>query len=370
MKSWLATVAQLAEFETVIDVRSPAEFAADHIPGAINCPVLDDAERARVGTLYIQVSPFEARKVGAALVARNIARHIEERFLDRPKSWRPLIYCWRGGQRSGAFTHILREIGWAARRLDGGYKAWRRHVLDRLESLPGRLDLRVIGGPTGSGKTRLLEALAAQGAQVVNLEALAAHKGSVLGDLPDQPQPSQKMFETHLMLALTAMDSTRPVYVEAESRRIGALYLPNRLFDALRAAPVLRIEADLEARVDFLLQDYAHLLAAADGRLAAQLARLHELQSKETIARWQRLATAGNFRLLVGELLTEHYDPLYRRSQPRGDAGHAPLCRLTDLSDASLKQAAAAIIAAEVNIPDRALHTSTELPPPSSGTRH
>lgn len=331
-----ATVAQLAEFDTVIDVRSPAEFAEDHIPGAINCPVLDNAERIRVGTLYKQESPFAARKVGAALVARNIARHLDEQLSQYPKSWKPLIYCWRGGQRSGAFTHILREIGWSARRLDGGYKSWRHHVLESLEILPGQLDFRVVSGPTGSAKSRLLEVLATRGAQVLHLEEMAAHKGSVLGDLPDVAQPSQKMFETRLYSALSRLTPGRPVFVEAESRRIGLLRLPDRLNTAIHAAPCLRIEASLEARVDFLLEDYAYL--CSPGLLDAQLERLKELQGRERVLRWQNLAGAGDFRTLVVELLRDHYDPLYARSQQRNLTllEKAPILVTNDLSAAGL----------------------------------
>jgi len=207
----VATLAQLAEFDEIIDARSPAEYADDHLPRAISCAVLSNDERARVGTLYKQVSPFEAKKVGAALVAKTISRHIEERFLDKPRNWKPLVYCWRGGKRSGAFTHILREIGWDAHRLDGGYKAWRRHVVEQLATLPGNFQYRVISGATGSAKSRVLESLGEQGAQILHLEQLAAHKGSVLGNLPDAPQPAQRMFESNLFAALTALDPAQPV---------------------------------------------------------------------------------------------------------------------------------------------------------------
>ena len=336
-----ATVAQLAECDTVIDVRSPAEYAEDNIPGAINCPVLDNEERIRVGTLYKLVSPFEARKVGAALVAKNIARHLEEGLNQHPKSWKPLIYCWRGGQRSGAFTHILREIGWAARRLDGGYKSWRHHVLEGLAALPPQLKFKVITGPTGSGKSRLLEALAVQGVQVLHLEALAAHKGSVLGGLPNEAQPSQKMFETRLHAAVTAFDVSRPVFIEAESRRIGVLSLPDAIHVAIRSSPCLQVEASLGARVEFLLNDYAYLCDA--GKLRDQLERLRQLQGKERVARWQCLADAGDFRTLVAELLEQHYDPLYARSQSRS---HDPLLlRTDDLSPMSVSAMATQILA-------------------------
>src|SRR5574341_487670 len=147
------------QFDTIIDVRSPAEYAEDHIPGAISAPVLDDAERAQVGTMYKQVSAFDAKKIGASLVARNVAAHVLSLFTDQPKSWHPLVYCWRGGKRSGSMAHILREIGWNAQTLEGGYKAYRRWVVRELEELPARFELRVIHGPTGSGKSRFLAAL-------------------------------------------------------------------------------------------------------------------------------------------------------------------------------------------------------------------
>lgn len=342
----VATLAQLGEFDAILDARSPAEFADDHIPGATSCPVLSNAERARVGTLYKQVSPFEAKKVGAALVAKNIAAHIEAQFLDKPKSWRPLVYCWRGGQRSGAFTHILREIGWDAHRLEGGYKTWRRHVVDTLATLPAQFTYKVISGPTGSAKSRILEALGRLGAQVLHLEELAAHKGSVLGNLPDAPQPSQRMFETNLLRALEQCDASRPVYVEAESRKIGALQVPDALIFAMRAAPCLRIDACRPARADFLLRDYAYFLERPQW-LIGQLGHLRGLQSNETLARWTALVEAGEFRTLVDELLEKHYDPLYQRSQEKNFRDYADAAKFAtdDLGPDSIEAIAREILA-------------------------
>src|SRR6188474_3521832 len=194
-----AEQATFRSFDAIIDVRSPAEFAEDHVPGALSCPVLDNDERARVGTIYKQTSPYEAKKIGAALVARNIAGHLEAALADKPRGWKPLVYCWRGGQRSAAMAHVLREVGWDAMTLQGGYKAYRRYVVASLAQLPQRINFRVIHGVTGSGKSRLLRALADAGAQVLDLEDLAAHRGSVLGNLPGRPQPSQKMFESLLL---------------------------------------------------------------------------------------------------------------------------------------------------------------------------
>ena len=342
----VATVAQLAEFDTLIDARAPAEFAEDHLPGAVSMPVLNDEERARVGTLYKQVSVFEAKKLGAALVAKNVARHIEQHMLDKPKSWRPLVYCWRGGQRSGAFTHILREIGWDAHRVQGGYKSWRQHVIEQLALLPPQVKFRVVTGATGSGKSRLLEALAARGGQVLHLEELAAHKGSVLGNLPGQPQPAQKGFETQLFAALSALDLTQPVFVEAESRKIGRLQVPDALLDAIRGAPGLRIDASLPARVDFLLHDYDYAIADP-AWLIERLGHLKGLQSNETLERWSALIAAKDFPALVEELLTLHYDPLYERSQASNYNSFAAAKRYATerLDAAALGEVAAEILA-------------------------
>ncbi|GAB4165954.1 MAG: tRNA 2-selenouridine(34) synthase MnmH [Rhodocyclaceae bacterium] len=346
MERGYANLAQLAGFDEIIDARSPAEFADDHLPRARSCPVLDDEERARIGTLYKQVSPFAARRLGAVLAARNIARHIEANFLERGRSWRPLVYCWRGGKRSGAFVTILREIGWDACQLEGGYKAYRRHVLSELERLPGLLRLRVVSGRTGSAKSRLLHALAERGAQVLDLEALAGHRGSVLGESPADPQPSQRMFETRLAEALSRLDPARDVFVEAESRRIGSIQLPNALIDAMRAAECLRIEAAVDVRVRYLLEDYAHFIAAPE-RLKARLAGLRELRGAETVARWCALADRGEWAALVSSLLERHYDPLYERSQERNYLRFHSALRLPaeDLSAETLGRLADRVLA-------------------------
>lgn len=340
-----ANLTQLAEFDEIIDARSPAEYAEDHLPHAINCPVLDDAQRAHVGTVYKQESPFAAKKIGAVLVARNIAQHIEEHFLERPREWRPLVYCWRGGQRSGAFSHILRQIGWDAQRLDGGYKNWRRHVLEQLEQLPPRFQYRVISGPTGSGKSRVLEALAAQGAQVLHLEQLAAHKGSVLGAQPGIRQPTQKSFESQVFLNLKSFTPQRPIYVEAESRRIGLLNIPETLLKHIRSSPSLHLSVPRAARVEFLLRDY-HYFLTDTAWLKQRLEQLRSLQSAETLNRWMQLIETQAFPVLVNELLEQHYDGLYQRSQSRNYRGFAQAHHFASdaLSPANISQLAHEIL--------------------------
>ncbi|MCB1895584.1 MAG: tRNA 2-selenouridine(34) synthase MnmH [Zoogloeaceae bacterium] len=346
MSKGVATVAQVDRFDEIIDVRSPSEFAEDAIPGAINCPVLDDDERARVGTLYKQVSPFDARRVGGALVARNIAKHLEARFLDRPRSWRPLIYCWRGGQRSGSMVTWMRMIGWDACQLDGGYKAWRRHAVQQIDTLAQRISWRVVCGATGSGKTRLLEALATEGAQILDLEGLACHKGSVLGALPGRPQPSQKRFESGIWSQLVALDPDRPVFVEAESKKIGRVHVPDALIEAMRGSDCIAIDATRAARLEFLLRDYAYLGDDPDD-LAFRLSCLKSLQSNETLARWHELAMRRDLSILFAELIDLHYDPLYHRSQNRNyrrftDAHRYPC---DDLRPAGLSLLAGRILA-------------------------
>lgn len=340
------TVAQLAEFDEIIDTRSEAEYAEDHIPGAINCPVLTNDERARIGTLYKQVSAFDAKKAGAALVSRNIAHHLETLFAQRPRNWRPLVYCWRGGGRSSAMTHVMQAIGWRAARLDGGYKTYRRTVIEDLEQLPQNYRWCVVCGLTGSGKSRLLRAIAAHNAQVLDLEALAAHRGSVLGNLPDEPQPSQKMFESLIWAALKSFDPARPVFVEAESKKIGNLRVPQALIDTMWQSACVRLSAPVELRVDMLIEEYRHFVEDARS-LGTQLDCLSAHYGHGQITQWKKSAAAGQWRELVADLLEKHYDPAYTRSTlkhyPHLD-DRPPLTVKAD-TDAEFARAAALCIA-------------------------
>jgi tRNA 2-selenouridine synthase len=315
-------IAHLGRYSAILDARSESEYADDHLPGARNWPSLTDAERALIGTEYAQASPFEARKRGAVLTSRNIASHLEREAMGLPRDWRPLIYCWRGGQRSGALATVLGAIGFDVQVLDGGYREFRRAVIDELDSLPARFDFRVLCGRTGSGKSRLLGALRDAGAQVLDLEALARHRGSVLGPLPDQPQPSQKAFESAVWHTLRTLDPARPVWAESESRTIGRLRVPEAVLQRLRAAACVAIEMPLAARVDLLMQDYGHFVKDADA-FCTRLDALRELRGAAVIERWQAQARAGEFAAVVRELLAEHYDPTYERSMARNYAGFA-----------------------------------------------
>ncbi|MBL8287186.1 MAG: tRNA 2-selenouridine(34) synthase MnmH [Rubrivivax sp.] len=335
-----AAIARLASFDAVIDARSEGEFAEDRLPGALNWPSLTDAERAEIGTVYAQVSPFEARKRGAVRVARNIARHLEREAAALPRTWSPLVYCWRGGQRSGALATVLDAIGFRVSVLDGGYREFRRAVLREIEPLARALSLRVLCGRTGTGKSRLLGALAAVGAQVLDLEALACHRGSVLGPLPGHPQPTQKAFETALWSRLRTFDPALPVWAESESRTIGRLRVPEALLQRLRDSPCVAVEMPPPARVALLLEDYGHFVADSEA-FCDRLAALRELRGGATVGRWQAMARAGQHAEVVRELLREHYDPTYERSMARNYAGFAAAERLA-LADGDAPTLAAA----------------------------
>ncbi|HTI66032.1 MAG TPA: tRNA 2-selenouridine(34) synthase MnmH [Caulobacteraceae bacterium] len=308
-----ASPASLAGFDEIIDVRSPAEFAEDHVPGAVNMPVLTDAQRAEVGTIYVQQSKFLAKRIGAALVARNIADHLEGPLRDRPGSYAPLVYCWRGGQRSNAMATVLSQVGWRVGLLRGGYRTYRRRVTAELYDSEAPLDLVVLGGGTGTGKTAVLARLAGLGVQVLDLEALAAHRGSLFGDLPGTPQPSQKMFESRLLAALDGFDPGRPAVVEAESSRIGELRVPPRVWRAMSLAPEVEITAPIEARARHVAAEYGAVLEDP-AVVAALLARLPRHHSGELRALWLKMALAGDAKGLARALIEAHYDPSYHRS--------------------------------------------------------
>ncbi len=332
------------EADTIIDVRAPAEFAEDHLPGAISLPVLDDAERARVGTIYKQESPFKARKIGAALVARNAARHIETALAEKDGGWRPLVYCWRGGQRSGSFAAILAQIGWRTEVIEGGYRSYRRLVVKALYEEPWPTRLLVLDGNTGTAKTALLARLAARGAQVIDLEGLARHRGSVLGPDP-RGQPSQKAFESGIAMALAGCDPARPVVVEAESSKVGDLIVPPSLWAVLRAAPRLVIEAPVAARAEYLARAYGDLTADPE-RIAALLGLLQPFHGAERVEAWQEMARAGAHVALAAELVECHYDPRYAKSRGRWEGAVRAVLRSESLDDAALEALADKAMAA------------------------
>lgn len=306
----------IGRFDDIIDVRSPAEFAEDHVPGAINLPVLDNEERARVGTIYKQVSRFEARRLGAALVSRNIACHLETALKDKPAGYSPLLYCWRGGQRSGSMALIMTQVGWPAATLKGGYKTFRAHVQQALYEHMDVPPVILLDGNTGTGKTALLPLLQARGLQTLDLEGLANHRGSIFGGLGLDAQPSQKGFETALWHQLSRLDPKRPVIIEAESSKIGLRAIPPVLWQAMDGAPRIEITAPPPVRADHLVAAYPELLSNPK-RLEACLTALKPHVGGAMIEDWQGLAEQGRFADLARGLMETHYDPAYAKSRAR-----------------------------------------------------
>ncbi len=300
-------------YSEIIDVRSPAEFAEDHVPGAINCYVLDNEQRAEVGTLYKQVSPFEAKKLGAALISKNIGHWLETHFRDKPKDYRPLVYCWRGGQRSGALATILTRIGWETALIEGGYKQYRQWVRESIENIAPQLQIVILAGLTGTAKTDLLKKLEALGEQVLDLEGMANHRGSLLGADPDTPQPAQKYFESLLCEKLRMFDTDKIVWIEAESIKIGNIHCPSPLWQRMKTAAAIEVTAPINERVKYLLEQYKHFTSNPDS-LIKKLNYLKDRLGNETLTHWQTLIDKGDWTTFVKLLLETHYDPTYRRS--------------------------------------------------------
>jgi tRNA 2-selenouridine synthase len=309
-------LSSLASYSAIIDARSPSEYELDRLPNAVNWPSLNDEERILVGTTYKQKSAFDARKIGGALVARNVANHIEAHCQDKDKRWKPLIYCWRGGKRSGSLALILGQIGFDVHLIEGGYKAFRAEMITDLQTLATQFDYRVVCAPTGSGKTRLLHELHKAGAQVLDLEALANHRSSVLGLVPGEVQPSQKQYDMRIWQALKALDPARPVFVESESKKVGNVSIPECLIFAMRAGRCLRLDLPVQARVALLLEDYDYFVKDPEF-FCKRLDVLIPLRGRAVVEGWQEQARSGHMAEVVEDLLKNHYDPSYLSSMVR-----------------------------------------------------
>ena len=296
-------------FDEVIDVRSPSEYEEDHIPGSINLPMLDNDQRALVGVEHKQKGPFSARRLGAQIISRNIASILAEHLDSRNKTFKPLIYCWRGGKRSGSIAEVCRQIGWETTVINGGYKSYRKLVVNNLykEEFPFKIIL--LGGHTGTGKTEILESLPKMGVQVLNLEKLAEHRGSVFGKTTSS-QPPQKYFESRIMEILTTLNPSQTVVVEAESCKIGNVTVPPALWQKMKQANRINIQVPLEARVKYCLRSYRNLLPNGND-LMELIDKLSPFHAKKLIQEWKNLAKGGDFEELVSQLLLQHYDPRY-----------------------------------------------------------
>lgn len=287
----------------ILDVRAPVEYAQGHIPGAISLPLFTDEERARIGTMYKQVSPDKAVLLGLDFFGPKL-RTLAEQARRLAPGQEVRLHCWRGGMRSGAVQWLLELAGLHVNLLDKGYKDYRRWVLAELD---GPRQLRVLGGPTGSGKTAVLHALAAQGQPVLDLERLAHHQGSAFGGLGHPPQPTQEQFENNLAAALAALPTDQPIWVEDESRTIGSVHLPATLYAYLQAAPLLVLAVPRAARVAYLAADYGRYDAGALANAVLKLRkRLGGLVTREALG-----AIAEDDIPKMVELVLGYYDKTY-----------------------------------------------------------
>jgi len=336
----ISMMQDFAAYDLIIDARSPREYEEDHIPGAVNMPVVDNEEYAEVGTLH-RTDKVGAYRIGVRYSLMNIARHLAEDLPRYNEQSRILVYCFRGGKRSRLWGDALETIGYKVDKLKGGWKGYRRWVNGQLAHIPTLYRYNVLSGPTGCGKTRLLYALRDAGAQVLDLEDIASHRGSVLGVIPGISQPSQKYFDSLMLRQLSAYDPTRPIWVEAESKKIGNVQLPNALLETMKKGLTIQVDADMEQRVLLWRQDYRHFEDDPKGMLE-RLLFLRPLVGGEEFAAWEELAKQPQMPALFERLMRNHYDPSYRRSvlrnYPAIDA--SPLIALHDLSPAGLRSVA------------------------------
>jgi tRNA 2-selenouridine synthase len=257
---------------------------------------------------------MKARRIGAALVARNIAGHLEGALKDKPGSYAPLVYCWRGGQRSLAMATVLEQVGWRPTRLAGGYMTYRRRVTSALYEGAPALRLVLLDGYTGSAKTEILGRLAEHGVQSLDLEGLASHRGSLFGAISGKAQPGQKMFESALLARLERLDTARPIVVEAESSKIGQLNLPPVLWKAMAIAPRIEIAAPRDARIAYLLAAYGDVTRDAPA-VSAALSSLPGRHGRKQVTLWREQLAINDIRALADSLVELHYDPAYERSR-------------------------------------------------------
>lgn len=308
-------VLDFGAYAMVIDARSPREYEEDHIPGAVNLPVVDDTEYAEVGIKHKE-DPHAAYLIGVEYSLQNMARYIRPLVTKYGKDDRMLVYCFRGGKRSKLWADTLRTIGFEVDVLAGGWKTYRRWVRASLDVLAEQFEFRVLSGSTGCGKTRLLQALGQTGEQSLDLEGLARHRGSLIGEMPGVRQPSQKAFDSLLLDAMRKFDNARPIWIEAESKRIGNVQIPAALQRAMHSTTPFLVSAPMSERIRLWREDYADL-AQNPVAMVKMLEPLKPLVGSEELDLWRTLAAASRVDELFERVMTKHYDPCYARSTAR-----------------------------------------------------
>ena len=297
-------------FEKIIDVRSELEFEEDAIPTSENVPVLNNYQRKRVGKIY-KNDPFEARKIGASIIIKNIETFLKKNSLS--KSENILIYCWRGGMRSLSLYLILKNIGYKVSILDKGYKEYRTFINNFFVNELGSIKFKILNGLTGTGKTFFLNKLS-NSFPVIDFEKLACHKGSILGDIPEISQPTQKKFESRIWYSMFESQFKKEFWAESESHRIGKLFIPNKLFDKMKKGKVFNLIVPKKIRVNFILKDYKYLLEQKN-KLINSLLILKKFIGEKEFRNLKEQLEKKNFNRFVLNLLDFHYDKVYKRIQ-------------------------------------------------------
>lgn len=285
-----------------IDVRSPGEYDHAHIPGALNLPLFSNEERAEVGTIYKQRGRVKAVQRGLEIVGPKMSQF--SKFALALDSQKVLIHCWRGGMRSSSMAWLLETLGIECYLLEGGYKSYRNYVLNSFEK---GLKIVLLGGFTGSGKTDLLTILKDSGEQVIDLEGLANHKGSAFGSIGLPPQTSNEMFENLLSQVIIATDSERFVWIEDESRNVGKVFIPEKLWLQMRKAPLIRIESSFEERLERLVRDYA---TEDSKRLEESIAKIEKRLGYDNCKFALEACREGNLKR-AAEICLIYYDKAY-----------------------------------------------------------
>lgn len=306
----------------VVDVRSPGEFEQGHIPGAYNVALFDNEERAKIGTAYVQIGRDEAVRIGYEIATPKINFFLStiKDILSRtptPHSQLPtiLVHCWRGGMRSGKFAHMLTERGFKTHTLVKGYKTYRNFV---LESFNRNADILIVGGETGSGKTEILKYIAASGEQVIDLEAIAHHKGSAFGALGEKPQPTYEHFENELFAAFSKLDPSKRIWLEDESRHIGKTQIPAALWQKMKEAPIIRVNVPKKFRIERLLKDYGNF---SKEELKESILKIQQRLGPQHVKHALEELEKGNLHEVADIALT-YYDKAYNYNhEKRGMQG-------------------------------------------------
>ena len=298
----------LNHFDKIIDVRSEKEFSDDSIPTSINLPVLNNDERAIIGNLYSK-NIFESRKLGAQIISKNISKFLKKNNFK--KNDKILLYCWRGGMRSLSMYLVMKSVGYDVQILNQGYKTFRAYIRDFFENQVNKFCFNILGGLTGSGKTFFLNLLSKK-YNVLDLEKISKHKGSVLGDIPNEKQPTQKKFETNIWYEMQKFNVNKKIWVESESNKIGKLSIPNKIFSNMLKGRILNLDICIKDRAKFITKDYKYFIKNPEP-VFEKIKILKKFLTNKNFLMLEKNLKTRDFLSFTENLLKFHYDKVYKK---------------------------------------------------------